>query len=125
MVVVDPVPLQAVAVVVVVCVVGFGAVLTAARVGADAAEPVRAVDGDGVDATACDRVARCVFATVGVLDGVEETESPGVGVSCTSTFAAPLLHAVAANSRLSPAVIVPVVRMSVITNRDRGRFSAR
>ena len=58
--------------------------------------------------------------------GVDDcTDSGGDCESWTSTFDDPLLQAATVNSRVSPAAIVPVVRMSVITDHARERFSFR
>jgi hypothetical protein len=128
--VVEPVTVHALAVVRIGVAVGLGAALAAGRVAAGVADAVAPLAGEEVVAVTCVLVARCVPAPAGVLEGVDavdgvvDTEIAGVGVSCTSTFAVPLLQAVAASSRLRPVAIVPVVRMSATTDRGTGRFSA-
>src|SRR5205823_760141 len=107
--------------------VDVGALLVAACVGAGVVAPGWLPVALVAVCVAAGRCVAAVAADVGPADELElgDEGSSEVGVSCTSGFDEPLLHAAAASSRVSPAAIVPALRMSVITAEATERFSAR
>lgn len=125
MVVVEPLPVHVVAFVVVADRAGFGPGLAAECVAAGVGEADGRLDGEDVVVAACVAATRCVPAAPLGWSGVADTERADVGLPSTCTLAAPLLHAVASSRLTAAAVNIPVMRMSVITDRSGAWFSRR